>query len=214
MVARDGLLEGRLHKPEFSGTSEPAHVHGDLHRSHHYNMLAVLLSRAPDEDVLTALAALKGDATSFGLAHIALGESAAVADRDAVSREYFNLFVGVGRGELLPYGSFYQTGFLNEKPLARLRADLKALGIERVPGQTEPEDHIAILCEIIAALCAGRFGAAPGADRTMFERHLKPWAARFFADLEVAENARFYRHVGAVGRMFMELETDAFAWAA
>ena len=211
-MARDGLLDGRLHGSDFSGSSNPARVHGDL-RSHLYSMLAVLLSRAPDESVLTALSGLKGDVTSFGLAHISLAEAASVADRDAVSREFFNLFVGVGRGELLPYASYYQTGFLNEKPLARLRADLGPLGIERAPDQVEPEDHIAILCEIMSGLCAGRFGT-PGADRMIFERHLKPWAARFFADLEMAENARFYRHVGAIGRMYMELEAEAFAWAA
>jgi TorA maturation chaperone TorD len=212
-MARDGLLEGRLHRPDISGTSEPAHVHGDLQRSHHYEMLAVLLSRAPDEEVLTALAGLKGETTPFGLAHIALAEAASTADRDAVSREFFNLFIGIGRGELLPYGSYYRTGFLNEKPLARLRSDLIALGIERAPNEVEPEDHIAILCEIMAGLCEGRFGT-PGADQQLFERHVKPWAARFFADLEVAESARFYRHVGTVGRMYMELEAEAFAWAA
>ena len=212
MVARDGLLEERLHKPDISGKDQFAHVNFGLQRSHHYNMLAVLLSRAPDETVLTALAALQGESTTpFGLAHIALAEAAATADRDVVSREFFNLFIGVGRGELLPYASFYQTGCLNEKPLARLRADLAILGIERAPHEVEPEDHIAIICEIMAALCAGDFGAAPEADRATFERHLKPWGARFFADLETAETARFYRHVGAIGRMFMESEAEAFA---
>jgi TorA maturation chaperone TorD len=54
----------------------------------------------------------------------------------------------MSRGELLPYGSYYLTGFLNERPLARLREDLQALCIERVEKQCEPEDHAAILCEI------------------------------------------------------------------
>ena len=120
----------------------------------------------------------------------------------------------MGRGELVPFASFYLTGFLQERPLARLRGDLAELGIERSPDRREPEDHIAILCEIMAALAGNRFDTRPGADGAIFDKHLKPWAGRFFADLELAENARFYRHVGAIGRMFMDIETEAFAWAA
>ena len=186
----------------------------DLIRSHEYSMLAVLLARAPDRGVLAALAGLRGDASPLGMAHIQLAEEAQATDTDALQREYFHLFTGVGRGELLPYASYYLTGFLQERPLARLRADLIGLGIERSPDQPEPEDHIAIVCEIMAGLCDGRFGTAPGADRTIFERHLRPWAPRFFADLETAEYARFYRHVGTIGRMFMTIETEAFALAA
>ena len=43
------------------------------------------------------------------------------------------LFIGVGRGELLPFASVYMTGFLNEKPLATLRNDMVTLGVERSP---------------------------------------------------------------------------------
>lgn len=183
-------------------------------RAHEYGMLAVLLSRAPNRAVLDALASLKGDGTPFGLAHIQLAEVARTADPDEISREYFHLFIGVGRGELVPFASYYLTGFLQEKPLARLRADLRSLGIERAPELREPEDHIAVLCEIMSGICSGALGTPAGADRQIFERHLKPWGARFFADLEVADNARFYRQVGTIGRMLMEIETEALDWAA
>ncbi len=183
----------------------------DLLRSHEYGLLAVLLGRAPSAEVLARVAELKGDASPLGLAHIRLAEAAAAADPDAVSREFFDLFVGVGRGELLAYGSYYLTGFLHERPLVRVREDLAKLGIERAEEQREPEDHIAILCEVMAALASGRFDTEAGADRPFFERHLKPWAARFFADCETAQHARFYRAVGTVGRLFMELEAEAFA---
>jgi TorA maturation chaperone TorD len=183
----------------------------DLLRSHEYGLLAVLLGRAPTAEVLANVAQLKGDASPLGLAHIHLAEAAAAADPDAVSREFFDLFVGVGRGELLPYGSYYLTGFLHERPLARVREDLERLGIERAEDSREPEDHIAILCEVMAALATGRFETQAGSDRPFFERHLKPWAVRFFADCETARNARFYKAVGAVGRQFVEIEAEAFA---
>lgn len=183
----------------------------DQLRAYEYNLLAVLLGRAPTADVLQRLAGLQGDATPLGLAHIALGQLAADANADALQREYFDLFIGVGRGELVPYASYYLTGFLHERPLARVREDLGRFGIEAAEGNSDPEDHIAILCEVMAGLCAGRFEAEPGADRQMFERHLKPWAARFFADLETAKAARFYRTVGALGRQFMEIEAEALA---
>jgi TorA maturation chaperone TorD len=205
-----GIVEGKGVQPV--STAEISLTADEL-RAHAYSMLAVLLSRAPDDAVLDALSSLKGDITPFGLAHIHLAEAARTADADSLSREFFHLFIGVGRGELVPFASYYLTGFLQEKPLARLRADLQALGIERAPGRGEPEDHIAILCEIMSSLCSGAFETPAGADRKIFERHLKPWASRFFADLETAQNAGFYRHVGAIGRMLMEIETEALDWA-
>lgn len=186
----------------------------DRLRAHEYGLLAVLLGRAPAKDLLERLSELKGDATPLGLAHIALAELASDVDPDALSREFFDLFIGVGRGELLPYASYYLTGFLNERPLARVREDLNGLGIERAEGHHDPEDHLAILCEVMAGLAAGRFEVESGAERRFFERHLKPWAARFFADLETARHARFYRPVGTIGRIFMEIEAQAFAMDA
>lgn len=186
----------------------------DLLRSHEYGLLAVLLGRAPTAEILARLAELKGDPTPLGLAHIALAEAASVADPDDLQREFFDLFIGVGRGELLPYASYYLTGFLNERPLARVREDLASFGIERAEGQFEPEDHVAILCEVMSGLAAARFEVQPGAERRFFERHLKPWAPRLFADLETAKLGRFYKAVGTIGRLFMAIEAEAFAMDA
>jgi TorA maturation chaperone TorD len=183
----------------------------DAARAQEYALLAVLLARAPDQALLERLAGLRGDASPLGLAHAALAEAASGANAERVEREYFNLFIGLGRGELLPYGSYYLTGFLHERPLARLRESLARLGIERAEGQAEPEDHAAILCEIMVGLVSRRFPAPKGADREMFEQHLLPWIGRFFADLERAEAADFYRRIGTLGRVFIEIETEAFA---
>ncbi len=183
----------------------------DAARSQEYALLSALLSRAPSAEFLSGVAQLRGDATPLGLAHVALAEAAASADATRVGREFFDLFIGLGRGELLPYASYYLTGFLHERPLARLREDLGVLGIERAEGNSEPEDHAALLCEIMAGLAGGEFPAPEGAERRLFEKHMAPWIGRFFADLERAEAADFYRHVGALGRVFMQVETEAFA---
>ena len=183
-------------------------------RAREYALLAALLARPPDAALLTRLASIEGDGTPLGLAHEALAAAAAEQEAAAVAREYFELFIGVGRGELLPYGSYYLTGFLHERPLARLRAELVALGIERVEGQCEPEDHAAILCEIMAGLVTGEFAAPVERQRYLFDRYLAPWMPRFFADLEAATAADFYRPVGAIGRLFIDLETEAFALPA
>jgi len=180
-------------------------------RGQEYALLAALLSRAPDAALLKRIAKLRGDSTPLGLAHAALAQAANGAAVETLEREYFELFVGVGRGELLPYGSYYLTGFLNERPLARLREDLSALGIERVEDQHEPEDHAAILCEIMAGMIGGQFPATAEQQRQIFEKHLAPWMGRFFADLETAKAADFYRPVGAIGRLFIEIESEAFA---
>jgi TorA maturation chaperone TorD len=183
----------------------------DLARSQEYALLSALLGRAPDAPLLRRLSRLGGDASPLGVAHVALGEAAARVDASAIEREYFNLFIGLGRGELLPYASYYLTGFLNERPLARLRDDLAAFGVERVDGNYEPEDHAATLCEVMAGLIGRRFAAPEGAERKLFEKHMAPWIGRFFADLERAEAADFYRRVGTLGRVFIDIETEAFA---
>jgi TorA maturation chaperone TorD len=182
-------------------------------RAQEYALLATLLTRAPDTALLQRVARLTGDATALGRAHAALAEAAAAHSPDQIAREYFELFVGIGRGELLPYGCYYATGFLHERPLARLRADLARLGIERTGTQSEPEDHAAILCEIMAGLAAGKFPAVPEQQQEFFDKHLAPWIGHFFADLAAAKAADFYRAVGTVGRLFIEIEMQAFALA-
>jgi len=201
-------------RPDLYGERAP--IDGDVDdidaaRAHEYALLATLLARAPDQALLDRLATLRGDASLLGVAHSALAQCASQTNAERVEREYFNLFIGLGRGELLPYGSYYLTGFLHERPLARLRDDLARLGIERAAGQAEPEDHAAILCEIMAGLVSRRLSAQPGADRELFKQHLSPWIGRFFADLERAEAADFYRRIGTLGRVFMDIETQAFA---
>ena len=180
-------------------------------RAREYALLAAMLARAPDARLVQKLATLRGDATPLGVAHAALAQAASETTTERVEREYFDLFIGLGRGELLPYGSYYLTGFLHERPLARLRADLAPLGIERAEGNVEPEDHAATLCEIMAGIVSGKLPAPEGADQQIFEKHLAPWIGRFFADLERAEAAHLYRHVGTLGRVFMDVESQAFA---
>lgn len=175
-----------------------------------YDLLAALLRAAPDAAMLRALASLEGDETELGRAVDALARIAASAGEGETAREYHDLFIGVGRGELVPYGSYYLTGFLNEKPLGLLRRDFARLGIERGQGVREPEDHVAALMEAMAGLVRGTLGTA-GEDRAFHAAHVAPWASHFFSDLEGARGSRLYAPVGTIGRHFMGVEADAFA---
>jgi len=198
--------------------SEPALPDNDVDpvdaaRAREYELLAALLSCPPSNDLLGEIAHLRGDTTPLGRAHAALAEAASEVVTSGVEREYFDLFVGLGRGELLPYASYYLTGFLNERPLSRLRDDLAALGIERVENNFEPEDHAGTLCEIMAGFAAGRFPASEASQRAFFEKHIVSWMGRMFADMERATSARFYKSVGTLGQVFMKIEAEAFAFA-
>ena len=205
-VGRDVL------RPDLYAEAEDAPVDEcDIARAQEYALLSRLLVRAPDAQFLDRLASLRGDPSPLGVAHVAIADAADRTDADRVSREYFDLFIGLGRGELLPYGSYYLSGFLHERPLARLREDLAALGIVRAEGNVEPEDHAATLCEVMAGIVGGTLAAPEGSDRRLFERHVAPWVGRFFSDLERASAADFYRVVGALGRTFMNIELQAFA---
>lgn len=187
----------------------------DRLRADLYDLMAALLVRPPSSDLIARVRALSGGDTPLGRAISALASGAAQATGRSVEREFNRLFIGLGRGELLPFGSVYLTGFLNERPLAQLRRDMASLGIERAPDVCEPEDNIASLCEMMAGLILGRFGSpAPLAvQRDFFDRHLAPWAGHFFADLAGAKGAAFYAPVGAVGQAFMEIEVQAFRMA-
>ena len=179
-------------------------------RAQEYALLAALLVRAPDAGLLSRISQLRADASPLGLAHAALADAAGRTNAESVEREFFDLFIGLGRGELLPYGSFYLTGFLHERPLARLRDDLAKIGIARAEGVVEPEDHAGILCEIMSGLASRRLPAPPDSDRLIFDKHMAPWISRFFVDLENAAAADFYRRLGSLGRIFMDIETEAF----
>ena len=126
------------------------------------------------------------------MAHIELAAAAAATDDRAVSKEFFALFIGVGRSEILPYGSYYMAGFLHERPLARVREDLAPASASSARRATslEPEDHLGTLFEVMAGRLDGTFWAAPfEQQRDFFKRHIEPWAARFFADLVMSQTA-------------------------
>ncbi|MCC1481659.1 TorD/DmsD family molecular chaperone [Roseibaca sp. Y0-43] len=194
--------------------SGPAIEEFDQARSEQYRFLARLLAAPPSAEMLQQIAQLQGDDSPLGHAFANLARAAAGADAKAVEREFFELFIGVGRGELLPYASFYQTGFLNERPLADLRGDLATLGVARAEGRHEPEDHIALLFEVMADFAAGEIVADEKTQAQFHARHVQPWAVQFFDDLAVAPSVAFYRPVAEIGRILTEIETRAFALAA
>ena len=188
----------------------------DRLRADLYNYLGLVLARPMDRMTLDQTAALQGDDTPLGQAINRLAKAARTADPSAVRHEYNDLFIGMGRGELLPYASFYLTGFLNEKPLGALRRDFAALGLARADGVFEPEDGIASLMEVLGAIIVGRFGnpLTLSRQRDFWARHVAPWAGHFFAGLAKAKKASLYARVGEVGREFMEIEREAFRLAA
>ncbi len=178
-------------------------------RASAYNLLASLLRKAPDEALLAQVAGfanLRSEADEVALSLSVLGLSAGSASIDAVDDEFHQLFIGIGRGELVPYGAWYQTGFLMEKPLSMLRDDLKALGFTREESVKEPEDHVAALCEVMAMLILDN--ATHALQVNFFEKHMGSWLSRFFNDLAQARSADFYRAVGRFGRAFCEFEAE------
>ena len=183
----------------------------DLARAQEYTLLSNLLLRSPDAPLLRRLQQVCGDGSTLGVAHQALADAAARVDAQSVSREYFELFIGLGRGELLPYASYYLTGSMHARPLANVRLELQRLGIERADGQSEPEDHAGILLEIMAGLSGGTIPGPAGIDQRFFEAHLAPWMGAFFSDLERQRSGQFYAAVGMLGTTFLDIERQGFS---
>ena len=175
-----------------------------------YRLLAHALAQPPDEALLDRMARLDGDDGALGESLRDLAAMAAITSVEAARAEYDTLFIGVARGELLPYASFYLTGFLHERPLARLRAELASLGLAPAAGRSDPEDHMATVCEVMAGLIEAGADTQAG----FFGRHIAPWGAGFFTDLANAASARLYRPVGTLGRLLIELDRQGFAYAA
>lgn len=182
-------------------------------RARFYALLAQLLSAPPGRETLDRLGSLEGDDSDIGRV---LGTLAWVARRtgvDDAEDEYHRLFIGLTGGEVTPYACFYLTGHLFERPLADLRRAMEGFGIVRAAHVAEPEDHLASLFDIMHGLIRGGV-AAPAdlaAQRSFFDTFIGAWATRFFSDLDGAPSARLYRPVAALGRVFMDIERQAFA---
>lgn len=193
--------------PSAAVQDEEPYPEEQRYRAGAYGLLASLLRTPPGVEVLSQAVALPARAEGKDEMTVSismLGLAARTTTESAVNDEYHALFIGLGRGELVPYGSWYLTGFLMEKPLSLLRDDLVALGFERSAQTREPEDHVAALCEVMALLIAE--GRSLERQSRFFETHMSPWIGRFFQDLSTADNAVFYRAVGRFGSAFTNLE--------
>ena len=184
----------------------------DLLRVDMYDFLASLLRCEPSDELIDKVAKLEGDESEIGSACRTLAYLAKSLDNGTIRNEYIELFIGVGRGEILPFASYYLTGFLNDKPLANLRQDMAEIGIERSEGVKEPEDHIASLFDMMAGLIRGDFGR----QFTIFEqaeffgKHIKPWADLLMRDIEAAKSVVFFAPVGTIGKTFLEIESTIY----
>ncbi len=179
------------------------------YRAAAYSVLAALLRNVPTQeslDQISEFSKVEVDEDELLLSMSSLGLAAQSTNLESIDDEYHVLFVGLGRGELVPYGSWYLTGFLMEQPLSILRDDLTALGFERDESVVEPEDHVAALCEVMTMLILDNQTSSVETQSIFFEKHIAPWMERFFKDLSEAESAVFYRAVGRFGLAYLDFE--------
>jgi len=192
-----------------SNNDNPVLENEQRYRASAYALLAALLRAAPDQALLDYVGGLSPDGESeIDEMSEAMGELAKAARAQDVARlelEYNDLFIGVGRGEVVPYGSWYLTGFLMEQPLSDLREHLLALGFERSENTREPEDHAAALFEVFSVMIEDAYSLAR--QQEFFQLRMLPWLERFFADLGQARSAEFYSSVARFGAAFLKLES-------
>jgi len=189
----------------------PALQETDELRADIFAMLAALLRNGPSSEMLDWLSELEpeqGDDGAMAKAWSALALAAQHINVQQAADEYQELFIGIGRGELMPFGSWYLTGSLMETPLVALRQDLAQLGYQRQQDVYEPEDHIAAQCEVMNLMISSGHGYGP--QQTFWKRHIAPWASRFFKDLQQAKGAAFYSAVGLLGEAFAEQEDNYY----
>ena len=185
-------------------------------RARFYLLLSRLLGKVADDQLFNVIQNLEIDNSKIGQA---LGQLKTLTENISVksaAEEYDELFIGVTQGELIPFKSYYLTGYLNEKPLAELRDDMERLGIAKSDIVSEPDDHVAFLMEMMHGLIVGSFGdpSTVFEQNEFFEKHISCWVPKFFEDLENANAAKFFVPVGRIGKLFMEIEGEAFLIAA
>ena len=185
-------------------------------RAELYGLLSQLYYAAPSVQLLSALRVAVTEAPAAGGFLQEPWQQLVGASREsddaAVTQEFDRLFGGVGKPEVYLYGSHYLSGFLNEKPLVRLRADLDRLGLARDEAMPETEDHIAYLCEVMRYLIAGDDMAVCNltVQREFFSAHLQPWVGQLCDALSAHPGARFYAAVAQFTRAFVSVETQGF----
>ena len=208
------ITESVLDK-DFSANQEKASFinDDDQARADTYSILASLLSQSPHQDLIDYLLHIdlgvdvdaQSEMGDMARAWQQLKEAANKYNLSQLDDEYHNLFIGLGRGQVVPYGSWHMTGFLMDKPLSELRDDLAQLGIAVSSSTKDPEDHIAALCESMSILITAQ-DIEGYQQRRFYIRHLQPWADKFFKSLEAASSAKFYKSVSLLGQRFVELE--------
>ena len=184
----------------------------DALRADMYDFLASLLRTEPSDELIEKVGQLQGDDTPIGRACLTLAHLAKTLDNGIIRNEYVDMFIGVGRGEILPYASYYLTGFLNDKPLANLRSDMSKIGIVRADGVKEPEDHIASLFDMMSGIIRGQFGRvfSVAEQAEFFNKHIEPWGGLLMRDIEAAKTVVFFAPIGSIGKEFLEIESSAF----
>ncbi|WP_296492469.1 molecular chaperone TorD family protein [Rhodoferax sp.] len=185
-------------------------------RAELYGLLAQLFYAPPASELLANLRVAVTEAPAPGgfleEPWRALVGVARELDDDAIAQEYNDLFGGVGKPEVYLYGSHYLSGFLNEKPLARLRTELTSLGLGRDDAMSDTEDHIAYLSEVMRYLIAGDDVAVANLARqqAFFNAHLQPWVGPLCDAIAQHPKARFYAAVAELTRAFASVETQGF----
>ena len=185
----------------------------DQLRADMYSFLANLFRSEPNLELINQLKVLQSDDSPIGKSIKTLSKLASSLDLPTIRDEYMRIFIGVGRGEILPFASYYLTGFLKDKPLAKLRNDMKEIGIELAENVKEPEDHVASLFDMMSGLILGKFNKkfSIGEQKDFFNKHLNPWVDLLMRDIESSKIAVFYSPVGTIGREFIEIERSSFS---
>lgn len=176
----------------------------DAMRCDIYLLLATLLRDVPSAPLIEFLADLQSEAneTPMAKAWQSLSAAARAVERPDLEQEYQQLFIGIGRGEVVPFASWHLTGSLMEKPLAEIRFHLSQIGLEREEAVKEPEDHISALCETMAYLIETR----DAVQKAFFNRHIATWYNKLVDQMNQAEHAQFYRAVAELLGAFLTLE--------
>lgn len=185
-------------------------------RAELYGLLAALYYAPPPAELLAQLRVAPTEAPAAGGFLEEPWRQVVAAARELsdanIQSEFNSLFGGVGKPEVMLFGSHYLSGFLNDKPLARLRTDLAALGLERDESMPETEDHITYLLEVMRYLIAGDDVAVANLtrQREFFAQHLQPWALSLCDTLEQHPRAVFYRALAGLTRAFVSVEMQGF----